>query len=194
MARLDSTFDSSYAVEFLDGFSPGREVRRFYFPGASTVGGGDGLLVRVIPGQCEVDPWVGVFAWGGLSPKGATGVFTCPDPDHLCVVARGAGYVVSAVDPSHHELLGVTPVMGVFPVAAAELIIFADYLGLTAYGRDGRAWRTARLSWDGLQVVEISGEWILGKGWSAPENRHVDFAVDLRTGAHRGGASPPAGT
>ena len=193
MVRVDATFESSYAVELLEELPPVGEIRRFYFPGASSAGGRDGVLVKVTPAQVDAEPWVGVFAFGLLSPKGVSGIFACPNPDHLCVVARGAGYIVAAADPSQHELVESEPVLGVYSVASSGVLVFADYLRLTAYGREGRAWRTARLSWDGLQVDEVNGGWLRGKGWSSPENRHVAFTVDLRTGAHEGGASPPSG-
>ncbi len=193
MITADGSFDSNYCVEVLEEFPPVEEIRRFYFPGASTAGGRDGLVIKVTPGQLDGEPWVGVFAFGLLSPKGVSGVFTCPDPHHICVVARGAGYIVAAANPAQYELVEAEPVLGVYPVASSGLLVFADYLRLIAYGQEGLAWRTARLSWDGLQIDEVQGSWLRGKGWSSPENRHVAFAVDLRTGAHEGGASPPSG-
>lgn len=193
MIGVDATFDSSFTVEPLEELPPLGEIRRFYFPGASSAGGRDGVLIKVTPGQADIEPWVGVFAFGLISPKGVSGIFTCPNCDHLCVVARGAGYIVTAANPSQHELVEAEPVMGVYPVASSGVLVFADYLRLTAYSQKGRAWRTARLSWDGLQIDYINDGWLRGKGWSSPENRHVAFTVDLRTGVHEGGASPPSG-
>ena len=191
MVGVNAAFSGSYTVEVLEELPPAKDSRRFYFPGPSSAGGRDGVLVKVNPRQAGAEPWIGVFAFGLVSPKGVTGVFTCPNPEQLCVVARGAGYVVTATNPAQRELLEAEPVLGVYPVASSRVLVFADYLRLVAYGQEGRAWSTARLSWDGLQVDEVNGGWLLGRGWSSPESRHVDFVVDLRTGSHEGGASPP---
>jgi hypothetical protein len=70
------------------------------------------------------------------------------------------------------------------------LLVFADYLVLTAWGRNGKLWATERLSWDGLRITEVTADEVRGFGWEAPADREVAFVVDLATGRHRGGARP----
>jgi hypothetical protein len=190
LALLHKTFDAEYEVEPLEELPPATALARFYFPNASASGGRDGVLVKVVPRAREASPWIGVFAFGVLSPRGLTGLFTCPNPKQLLVVARGAGYLVAVDDPVVHQIVKAAPVLGVYPVSARQLLVLSDYLHLVAYSSHGVAWETERLSWDGLEVEEVTEEQIRGQGWSSPDDRHVAFTVDLRDGLHQGGASP----
>jgi hypothetical protein len=54
----------------------------------------------------------------------------------------------------------------------------------------GIAWTTERLTWEGLTIVDIKGDKLLGRGWDALADKEVPFEVDLRTGKHTGGAKP----
>jgi hypothetical protein len=73
--------------------------------------------------------------------------------------------------------------------------VFGDHTTLTAYGRTGLEWRTKQLSWDGLKILEVTADAIKGEGWDAPEDRFVEFNVDVRTGSHQGGpTSVPGGS
>ncbi len=184
-SHLEFAFASDYAVRVLEELPPGR-IPRFYYPGGSNVGGNDGIMVKVTPrfGGAE---WIGVFAFGLLSPKGTSGVYACPSAKQLCVVARGAGYVVDSFNPIVCELVKAEPIFGVYPIPGRCLLVFSDYLHLVAYGTSGLAWDSDRLSWDGLVVDEVNSDWIRGRGWSSPRNLYEEFVVDTRTGHHQGG-------
>jgi len=58
-----------------------------------------------------------------------------------------------------------------------------------AWGREGLAWQTARLSWEGIRIVGIGAKdnALHGFGWSLMTDKEVAFSVDLRTGTHTGG-------
>ena len=92
--KVDLDFQCKYSIEALEEL--GAE-ERYYYPGATTKGGKDGLIVEVI--SLEGKRWIGVFAFGEISPKGISGIYSMPDPDKFCVVSRGAGYIVSSSDP-----------------------------------------------------------------------------------------------
>jgi hypothetical protein len=93
--QLDTSFQRTYECEQLHEFPP---AQRWYFPGASTEGGRDGIIVKVVPRDAK--QWVGVFAFGKIAPReGITGLFTFPDARVLCVVVdqvvdRAAGNVI----------------------------------------------------------------------------------------------------
>jgi hypothetical protein len=129
--------------------------------------------------------WLGIFAFGGISPKGVTGVFTTPDPHRVCVVSEGAGYFVSANAPTSWEEARVAPILDVRPVPAQQILVFAGYAELIAYGETGFRWRTEDLVVDELVITEVTDTHISGKGW-IPEGEpgSYRFVVDLRTGEH----------
>jgi hypothetical protein len=134
--------------------------------------------------------WVGVFACGFDSNKVASGLFSHPDPERICVVAAGYGYIVDTREPRLYERVIAQPVVSVYPASEAELLLFADFTNISAYDREGIAWRTERLTWEGLRITEVSSTTVRGYGWDMPKDKEVEFAVDLKTGQHVGGTAP----
>src|SRR6266851_9638550 len=94
---VDRTFSHFYECEQLAEMPGSLSLAHYYYPGASREGGRDGIIVEVRPAHGQL--WLGTFAFGQIAPKGPSGIFTTPDPDRLCVVARGEGYFVSASTP-----------------------------------------------------------------------------------------------
>jgi len=178
---MDNTFAHSYTCEELIEV-PNTATPRIYFPGASREGGHDGLTVEVHPAVGQA--WIGTFAWGSVSPRGLSGVFTTPDIDRLCVVSRGDGYFVSASDPQAWTRVQATPVMDARLIPAKGLIVFADFTRLWAYGRGGLVWKR-EIGWDSLQITDVTEAIIKGEYWDAPRGVMADFAVDLETGSSR---------
>jgi hypothetical protein len=72
-------------------------------------------------------------------------------------------------------------------LAPQDLLLFSSFHSLLAWGREGKAWQTARLSWDGVRITEVRGDTLLGTGWEMSTDRELEFAVNLKTGEHRGG-------
>jgi hypothetical protein len=68
-----------------------------------------------------------------------------------------------------------------------ELLVFSSFHSLLAWGREGKAWQTGRLSWDGVCITDIRGEMLIGTGWEMRTDRELEFEVNLKTGEHRGG-------
>jgi hypothetical protein len=184
---MDITFAHSYECAQLTEL-PSRAMPHFYYPGASTQGGKDGVLAEIHPENGE--PWLGTFAFGLFAPKRPSGIFTTPNPDRLCVVAKGEGYLVSANAPSAWETVRATPIIDVRPVRAQGIIVFASLTDLVAYGPTGIKWRTKRLAWDNLQISEVTDSAIKGEFWDLRSEAMESFTVDLATGAHQGGIDP----
>jgi hypothetical protein len=182
---IDTTFPQSYQCEWLLETPPTTALPHYYYPGASVQGGRDGVLAR-IRSECGQE-WLGTFAFGGLIQRGVSGIFTTPDPDRLCVVAAGAGYLVSAGTPTSWEEISAVKIFDVRPIPAHDIIVFADYTNLVAYGKTGLKWRTKRLSWDDLKITEVTDVFINGEFWDILSEGTATFVVDLATGAHTGG-------
>jgi hypothetical protein len=183
---VDTTFRHAYECEQLTE-GPGRASSspHYYYPGASTEGGRDGIFVEVHPEDGE--PWLGTFAFGQIAPKGPSGIFTMPDPRLLCIVAKGEGYLVSANSPTSWDRVRVTPIIDVRPIRAHEIIVFAEFTRLVAYGQAGIKWQTKRLSWDNLKITEVTDTAIKGEFWDIRSEAKENFVVDLATGTHQGG-------
>jgi hypothetical protein len=146
------------------------------------------VAVRVVPSGTAA--WTGVFACGFDSNKVASGLYSHPDPDRLCVVAAGYAYIMIVRDPELYERVIAQPVVSVHPAREARLLLFVDFTNISAYGPEGIVWRTERLTWEGLRIADVSATALHGYGWDMPKDKEVEFTVDLRTGQHVGGAAP----
>jgi hypothetical protein len=185
---MDVTFSHSYECDQLTEMSDS-SLPHYYFPGATTKSGGDGILLRVRPKHGQA--WLGTFAFGRVSPKGVSGLYATPDPERFCVVARGEGYFVTANKPETWESVGAKPVAHVRTVYAHGIIVFADHTRLWAYDATGLKWKTSRLAWDGLKITEITSMSIVGEFWDVSSEATASFVVDLASGSHEGGAKEP---
>jgi hypothetical protein len=178
-ADLELVFPHRYQCKVLDELPATASTRRYPERGE------DGVIVEVVPDRGE--RWRGVFASGKVAAAGLGRVLSLPNPDDLCVVARGAGYVVSASDPDRWEAVRATPILDVRSVSAAGVVVFASYTELIAYDEAGEKWRTKRLAWDGFNIVAITVETLVGEYSSMGDTTIQRFEVNLRTGAAQGG-------
>ena len=185
--HIDLSFPHEYEAEVLDELPgmPGR-VPQLYFPGSAQSGGHDGVLVQV--GLGEGPSWIGTFAFGGWH-NGLTAMFSCPDGRSLCIVAAGNGYIVRADDPRCWQKLPALPIIDARSIKDRQLLVFADFTKLVAYGPQGLVWITERLSYDGITISEVTSDNIRGIAWDAPNLSSVAFSVDLGSGKHTGGPS-----
>lgn len=181
---IDSTFAHSYECERLTE-TPRATQPHYYYPGASPRGGGDGILIEVRPQNGQM--WLGTFAFGRLTAQAVSGLFTTPDPERFCVVSKGEGCIVSAANPTEWEAVRATPIIDVRSVRAQGIIVFANFTELVAYGPAGIKWRTKRLTWDSLKIIEVTDTSIKGEFWDMRSETIANFVVDLETGTHQGG-------
>lgn len=181
-------FPRQYDVIVLDELPPASDVRRFYYPGARVDGGSDGLTIRVQPKVAE--SWEGVFAFWDRSRTLLEGIFSTPSEDVLCVVSAGGGYMVHADKPQWWSDVPLVPITRVIQIVERDMLIFAGFTSLVAWGREGEMWRTKQLAWDGLQITSIDGDRIVGLGFDPITSANVPFSVNVVTGEHEGGSSP----
>jgi hypothetical protein len=147
-------------------------------------------------GMNNVSPFLATCALGFTDPSMPTGVYSCPNPRELCAVAGGYAYILDTATPEHSTHIALRPVVEVLPLPDHALLLFAGFHSILAWGREGLAWQTARLSWEGLRLTGVrttaedtphGAPTLTGLGWNMHTDKEVEFAVDLRTGAHTGG-------
>ena len=126
-------------------------------------------------------------ALGFRDPSMPTGIFACPNAEEICAVAGGYGYVAGAETPEKCTLLTMKPVVAVHAAVEAGLLLFVGFQSILAWGHEGLAWETGRLTWDGVRVTSVEGFEVRGFGWDLRGDVEVEFSVDLRTGIHTGG-------
>lgn len=181
--HLENSFPRTYECEQLDELPSG--VLRFYFPGARSDGGNDGPIVLVTPSSAE--RWVGIFAFGHHGPSGTSCIYAFPDPDVICVVSSGDGYLVNVNVPTNWRQIEVYPICEVIPFPGQNIIVFVSHTDMTAFGAHGVVWRTKRLAWSGMKITNVTPASIKGETWDIRSDANIAFSVDVRTGCHHGG-------
>jgi hypothetical protein len=108
-------------------------------------------MVRI--SRADGTRWVGCAAAGGFGVE--SGAFGCPDPDELCLVIGGQAFVINVWRPEAYQPL-IPDVCAVRHFPGLDLLLLASPTDLTAVGRDGLRWTTARLCLDELRLVSAS--------------------------------------
>jgi hypothetical protein len=184
MLEIDLTFPHSYEVHEL-GELPGTgkfASPLFLFPPPQTRPEHDGLWVRVRSANGK--QWVGNFKFGYSSPPAFSRVVSSPNSDRVCVIAKGAAYLVSADKPGNWEQIPLMPVLDVRQIPEHGLLVFSDFTALAAYGSGGLVWRSPRVCWDDLKIVRVTTDTIEGVGYDPTNSvtHESRFVVNLTTG------------
>jgi hypothetical protein len=182
---IDHDFEMAYTVELVEDLTREDESERLFFPPSDGRGGGDGVSLRV---RSATKVWTGTFAFGYPDPRALTRIFAFPSPDHVCVVSRGAGYVVDAAQPRDWYRIEAFPIYTARSAPSRSLLLFADFTTIAAYGPSGLVWKTERLSWDGLRLTEITDDYAWASAWDT--EKEVSVRIDLRDGKAEGGTRP----
>ncbi len=132
-------------------------------------------------------PFLATCSLGFKNPSMPTGVWASPNADEMCAVAGGYAYLVDTTAPERVTQISLRPVTAVRVLEAEGLLLFAGFTNLVAWGADGLRWTTARLSWEGVTLGEVTGGQVHGTGWEMMSDKELPFSVDLRTGSHEGG-------
>ncbi|HWB31735.1 MAG TPA: hypothetical protein VG714_01050 [Acidobacteriaceae bacterium] len=169
-------------------------ARQFTYP--HTIAGEEDALARGAL-QVLVHPesggdFLATCALGFTHPSMPTGVWSCPDPQGLCAVAGGYAYILDTAAPERSTHIPLRPVVEVLPLPEHGLLLFAGFHSVLAWSVAGLAWQSGRLSWEGLRLTGVrtgpdGSTSLTGLGWNMKTDKEVEFAIDLRTGAHTGG-------
>jgi hypothetical protein len=148
------------------------------------------LLVQVYPAIGGT--FLATCALGFTDPSMPAGIFACPNPPEMCAVAGGYAYVLDTAVPGRSTHIPLKPVVEVLVLAEHGLLVFVGFHAMVAWGREGLAWQTAKLSWEGIRITgvrvdENATAQLNGFGWSLSTDKEVEFCVDLHTGTHTGG-------
>jgi hypothetical protein len=188
------TFPHEWRAEVLAGPPLIAPARQFTYP--RQVAGEEDAMARGAL-QLLVQPAAGgtflaTCALGFRDASMPTGVFACPNPSDLCAVAGGYAYLIDTASPERSTHIQLKPVAEVLVLVDHNLLVFVGFHAIIAWGREGLAWQTARLSWEGIRITGVQPDdagtpQLRGFGWNMMTDKEVEFGIDLRTGAHTGG-------
>jgi hypothetical protein len=182
---LDLAFAHNWTVDVLDKRPLIAPARQFVYPQQAEEVEQGALELLVKP--AEGDAFLATCALGFADPTAPTGVWSCPDPDWLCAVSGGYAYLIHTLQPQQRSMIPYRPVLNVRALPEQQLLLFIGHHSIIAWGPDGQAWQSARLSWEGIEITDIVGDTLCGLGWDLITESDVAFAIDLKTGEHTGG-------
>lgn len=179
---IDSSFPRDWQATPLDGVPLIAPARHFVYP-REVEEVERGALQLIVRPQ-EGGEFLATFALGFTDPSLPTGVWSCPNTKWLCAVAGGYAYLVDTTDPQTWQMVEYRPVLQVIPHLSQHLLLFTGHQSIVAYGPSGKAWETLRLSWEGVQILEVSEDSLTGTGWDLMTDQEYEVRVDLHTGEH----------
>ena len=148
-----------------------------------------GALEVLIRREGDSEAFLATCALGFRDPAAPTGIWSMPDPDWLCAVSGGYAYLIDTAHPERFTHLRYRPVLSIYPHVpgdphekSRDLLLFVGHHSILAWGREGEAWESDRLSWEGVTVDQIANSILQGRGWDLATDRDLPFALDLRTG------------
>ena len=75
------------------------------------------------------------------------------------------------------------PVLKIFPVVSEKRLLFAGHHSILAWGPDGQAWESEKLSDEGVTILGVDNGVLRGSGWKMRTDMETPFALDVRNGS-----------
>jgi hypothetical protein len=80
-------------------------------------------------------------------------------------------------------MISYRPVLEIRPLVRDGLLLFVGHHSILAWGHDGQAWESEKLSDEGVTITGTDGGILRGTGWEMIRDREKSFAIDLRSGS-----------
>jgi hypothetical protein len=179
---LDLRFPHTWQAEVLTARPLILPARHFVYPREAEEVERGALEVLVRPGREDAQPFLATCALGFRDPAVPTGLWSAPDPEKICAVAGGYAYLIDTSAPERFAMIAYRPVLEVRPAMEEELLLFVGNQSILAWGREGQAWESEKLSDEGVTIAGIEKGVLRGAGWEMRTDKETAFALDLRTG------------
>ncbi|HET7103276.1 MAG TPA: hypothetical protein VFI20_04240 [Terracidiphilus sp.] len=182
LPQLDLRFPRAWQAQVLTARPLILPPRHFTYPGQAQEVERGALEIFVRPDTTEAEPFLATCALGFRDAAVPTGLWSTPHPDVLCAVAGGYAYLIDASDPEQFTMIEYRPVLQVLPVLESKLLLFVGHNAILAWAQRGEAWRTGKLSDEGLSITGIEGDVLRGAGWRMMADKETPFSLNLRNG------------
>jgi protein-tyrosine phosphatase len=156
--------------------------RHFVYPRQAEEVERGALEVMIRPGAQGAQPFLATCALGFRDPAAPTGLWSTPNPEEICAISGGYAYLIDTAAPERFTMIPFRPVLEVRPVVAQGLLLFVGHHAILAWGADGQAWQSEKLSDEGVTITAIEGSTLHGTAWQMKSDKETPFALDLRTG------------
>lgn len=178
---VDLTFPHHWQAEILSARPLILPSRHFVYPAQVEEVERGALEVLVRPGS-NAQPFLATCALGFRDPAVPSGIWSCPHPDEICAVCGGYAYIVSTAAPERFTMIAFRPVLEVRAVPGESLLLFVGHHAIVAWGVDGHAWQSEKLSDEGITITAFESGRLQGRGWNMMTDKETPFSVELKTG------------
>jgi len=179
---IDLSFPHHWQAEILAARPLILPPRHFVYPRAAEEVERGALEVMIRPDAPNAQPFLATCALGFRDPAAPTGFWSTPEPETICAVAGGYAYLVDTTVPERFTMIPYRPVLEVRAVVVEGLLLFVGHHSILAWGPNGQAWESAKLSDEVVTIAGIGGGVLRGEGWEMMSDSEKAFALDLRTG------------
>jgi hypothetical protein len=190
---VDLTFPHRWQAQILPARPAILPARHFVYPrqveeierGALEVLVRPDFEDKIEPGKKpspSAQEFLATCALGFRDPIVPTGIWSAPNACEMCAVSGGYAYLIDATAPERFTMIPFRPVLEVRPLPAEDLLLFVGHHAIIAWGRDGQAWQSEKLSDEGVTITGVEAGVLRGKGWTMMTDKETPFALDLRTG------------
>ncbi|MGD0157284.1 MAG: hypothetical protein ABSB50_14395 [Terracidiphilus sp.] len=180
---VDLSFPHRWQAEVLASRPLILPQRRFVYPKEVEEVERGALEVLIRPNANDAQPFLATCALGFLDSAAPSGIWSAPKPDEICAVAGGYAYIVDTTAPERFTMIPYRPVLEVRPLVENGLLLFVGHRSIVAWGREGIAWESDKLSDEGVTILAVDSGVLRGTGWEMKSDRERLFALDLLTGA-----------
>lgn len=181
-ATVDLSFQHNWEAELLAARPLILPPRHFTYPREAEEVERGALEVMVRPAARDAQPFLATCALGFRDAAVPTGIWAAPRPEEICAVSGGYAYVIDTQAPERFTMIAYRPVLEVRAAEEEGLLLFVGHHSILAWGREGQAWESEKLSDEGVTIGEIEGGVLRGVGWELVSDAEKPFAVDLRGG------------
>jgi hypothetical protein len=181
---IDLSFPHDWQAEILPTRPAILPARHFIYPrdAEEVERGALGVLVR--PVQRE-QPFLATCALGFRDAAVPTGIWAAPNPREICAVSGGYAYLIDVAEPGRFTMIEYRPVLEVRALVEEHLLLFVGHRSIIAWGANGLAWETVKLSDEGVTIAGVEGGVLRGSGWEMISDKEKAFAVELASGKMR---------
>jgi hypothetical protein len=188
---IDLTFPHRWQARILPTRPAILPARHFVYPlnAEEVERGALEVLVRPMAGSeseagnsAGAQQFLATCALGFRDPAVPTGLWSAPNPNEICAVSGGYAYLINTTRPERFTMIPYRPVLAVIPAPAANLLLFIGNRTVLAWGADGLAWESEKLSDEGITIAATEDNLLRGHGWEMISDKETQFSLDLRTG------------
>jgi len=180
------TFDGSFPHHWQAEVLPARPLilptRHYVYPAQAEEVERGALEVLVRTNLRGAKPFLATCALGFRDAIVPTGLWSAPRPEDLCAVSGGYAYLIDTAAPERFTMIPYRPVLEIRSLPTEGLLLFIGHHAILAWGRDGLAWDSGKLSSEGIAISAVEAGTLHGLGWDMMTDKETPFALDLRTG------------